>query len=342
MVRRKWRGNCSVRCGDGRRLLYRVDVNNSDTGTLFIAGIPEFINVSVTQLVRTPEDPYRVFPVTGEQLRYEVSAHSGPPLPTPLADHERFRYLQLPPVDTRIYTTARAWGGAGSALDHALRIQAHLRRDFQYSLETANRPLPDPLANFLFVTKRGYCEYFASAMAVMLRTLGIPSRVVTGYQSGYYNEISGMYVIRASDAHAWVEAWIDGRGWVTFDPDAIRGQWTDFFDAGHGLTVAIEEATASMRGSGWGRGDDGRRASAPLSLRERVGAMVYWTDTATFRLMFDCKPPSPRPWLHGAPPLPEGEGSLLCAGSPLVTSVAIRVARICATGAIRRRSLEDV
>ena len=68
---------------DGRRLLYRVDVNNSDTGTLFIAGIPEFINVSVTQLVRTPGDSYRVFPVTGEQLRYEVSAHSGPPFPLP-------------------------------------------------------------------------------------------------------------------------------------------------------------------------------------------------------------------------------------------------------------------
>jgi len=251
---------------DGRRLLYRVDVNNSDTGTLFIAGIPEFINVSVTQLVRTPEDSYRVFPVTGEQLRYEVSAHSGPPLPTPLADHERFRYLQLPPVDTRIYTTARAWGGAGSALDHALRIQAHLRRDFQYSLETANRPLPDPLANFLFVTKRGYCEYFASAMAVMLRTLGIPSRVVTGYQSGYYNEISGMYVIRASDAHAWVEAWIDGRGWVTFDPtpsgasgrsggllarvnmyldaaDSMWQQWVIAYDLGHQAALAAKFET---------------------------------------------------------------------------------------------------
>ncbi|MGD1068848.1 MAG: transglutaminaseTgpA domain-containing protein [Bryobacteraceae bacterium] len=251
---------------DGRRLLYRVDVNNSDTGTLFIAGIPEFINVSVAQLVRTPEDSFRVFPVTGEQLRYEVSAHSGPPLPTPLGDRERFRCLQLPPVDTRIYTLARVWAGTGSAIDRALGIQSHLRRDFEYSLETANRPLPDPLGNFLLVTKRGYCEYFASAMAVMLRTLGIPSRVVTGYQSGYYNEISGMYVIRASDAHAWVEAWIEGRGWVTFDPtpsgstpragglmarinmyfdaaDSMWQQWVVAYDLGHQAELAAKFET---------------------------------------------------------------------------------------------------
>ena len=251
---------------DGRRLLYRVDVNHSDTGTLFIAGIPEFINVSVAQIVRTPEDSFRVFPVTGEQLRYEVSAHSGPPLPTPLSDRERFRYLQLPPVDTRIYALSRAWAGTGSAIDRALRIQSHLRHDFEYSLETVNGPLADPLGNFLFVTRRGYCEYFASAMAVMLRTLGIPSRVATGYQSGYYNEISGMYVIRAADAHAWVEGWIEGRGWVTFDPtpagagartaglparinmyfdaaDSMWQQWVVAYDLGHQAALAAKFET---------------------------------------------------------------------------------------------------
>ncbi len=55
-------------------------------------------------------------------------------------------------------------------------------------------------------------------MAVMLRTLGIPSRVVTGFQSGVFNPINGLQVVRASDAHSWVEAWIAGRGWTTFDP----------------------------------------------------------------------------------------------------------------------------
>jgi hypothetical protein len=101
----------------------------------------------------------------------------------------------------------------------ATHIQDHLRREFTYSLDTGTAsPKRDPLADFLFVTKRGYCEYFASAMAVLLRTQGIPARVATGFQSGYYNDVSGSWVLRASDAHAWVEAWIPGRGWVTFDP----------------------------------------------------------------------------------------------------------------------------
>ena len=101
----------------------------------------------------------------------------------------------------------------------AARIEDHLHREFTYSLDTAVPSLSrDPLAEFLFVTKRGYCEYFASAMAVLLRTQGIPARVVTGFQSGFYNDVSGSWVMRASDAHAWVEGWIDGRGWVTFDP----------------------------------------------------------------------------------------------------------------------------
>jgi hypothetical protein len=186
---------------DGRRLLYRVDVNSSDTGTLFVAGTPEFINFTAPRLVRTAEDSFRVLPATGEELRYEVSAHWGPPLPSPLTAGERSRYLQLPPIDTRIWSQARAWAGdEGTSAERALRMEEHLRREFTYSLESVNQPVRDPLSHFLFVTRRGYCEYFASALAVMLRTQGIPSRVVTGFQSGYFNEVSGLYVVRASAA----------------------------------------------------------------------------------------------------------------------------------------------
>ena len=91
--------------------------------------------------------------------------------------------------------------------------------------------MADPLAYFLFERKKGHCEYFASSMAVMLRTLGIPSRVVTGFQSGVYNPMTGWQVIRASDAHSWVEAWIDGRGWTTFDPTPFDHR---VFGAQHG------------------------------------------------------------------------------------------------------------
>src|SRR5438067_7353869 len=108
-------------------------------------------------------------------------------------------------------------GAAGSLFD-AKQIQRHLKRDFSYTLELPSHEVPDPLANFLFVRRKGHCEYFASAMAVMLRTRGIPSRVVTGFQSGVMNPVNGWLILRASDAHSWVEAWVDGWGWMTFDP----------------------------------------------------------------------------------------------------------------------------
>src|SRR4029077_6665308 len=76
----------------------------------------------------------------------------------------------------------------------------------------------DPLANFLFVRKKGHCEYFASSMAVMLRSLHIPSRIVTGFRGGEFNDLTGQYVVRASDAHSWVEAYFPGSGWISFDP----------------------------------------------------------------------------------------------------------------------------
>ncbi len=248
---------------DGRRLLYRVDVNSSDTGTIFIAGTPEYINFSAPRLIRTPEDSWRVLPVTGEELRYEVSAHWGAALPVSLSPAEKIRYLRLPAMDGRIWSQSREWTNPGAPPgENAFSIQQHLRGEFTYSLESSAKPVADPLANFLFVTKRGYCEYFASAMAVMLRMQGIPSRVATGFQSGYYNEVSGQTVIRASDAHAWVEAWLEGEGWVTFDPtpsaaphsagitarlnmyldaaDSMWQQWVMAYDLGHQAALAAK------------------------------------------------------------------------------------------------------
>jgi hypothetical protein len=97
-------------------------------------------------------------------------------------------------------------------------VKNYLLTHYDYTLELPPTEPADPLAFFLFHRKKGHCEYFASSMAVMLRMLEIPSRVVTGFQSGVYNPISGSQLIRTSDAHSWVEAWLPDRGWVTFDP----------------------------------------------------------------------------------------------------------------------------
>jgi len=129
-------------------------------------------------------------------------------------------YLQLPDkLDARIPQLARKiTATADNPYDKSVVLESYLRRNFGYTLNLAGKPGADPLAQFLFVTKAGHCEYFASAMAVMLRTLGIPSREVNGFLPGEFNDIAGDYIVRASDAHSWVEAYFPGSGWITFDP----------------------------------------------------------------------------------------------------------------------------
>src|SRR5438445_5322114 len=89
---------------------------------------------------------------------------------------------------------------------------------YGYTLELPRVRPADSLANFLFQRKQGHCEYFASSMAVMLRSLGIPSRLVNGFRTGEFNDLTSQYVVRASNAHSWVEAFFPGYGWIAFDP----------------------------------------------------------------------------------------------------------------------------
>jgi transglutaminase-like putative cysteine protease len=129
-------------------------------------------------------------------------------------------YLQTPPgLDPRIsQLAAQISGSASNGYDKAAALEKHLRTHYGYTLQLPSSPVPDPLANFLFERKQGHCEYFASSMAVMLRTLGVPSRVVNGFVSDEFNDVTGNYVVRARNAHAWVEAYFPGYGWITFDP----------------------------------------------------------------------------------------------------------------------------
>lgn len=129
-------------------------------------------------------------------------------------------YLQLPAgLDRRIPELAREiTKNAQTPFDKALRIETYLRTRFGYTLNLTGKPGEDPLAHFLFETRAGHCEYFASAMAIMLRTLGIPSREVNGFLPGEYNDLGGDYIVRASDAHSWVEVYFPGNGWQVFDP----------------------------------------------------------------------------------------------------------------------------
>jgi transglutaminase-like putative cysteine protease len=129
--------------------------------------------------------------------------------------------LSLPPgYNPRTVALGRSWRAAGGS-DEAIvaRAMAMIRRDFAYTL--AVPPLGrDSIDEFLFTQKAGYCEHFSSAFVVLMRAAGIPARVVTGYVGGYWNQVGGYWQVRRSDAHAWAEVWLPGRGWVREDPTA--------------------------------------------------------------------------------------------------------------------------
>jgi transglutaminase-like putative cysteine protease len=160
-------------------------------------------------------------PVSIYEADSDISAPSVEQLRGAIAGSPQFAlsYLQLPRLDPRIPQLAtQITGSASNNYDKAAALETYLKTHYGYTLQLPSSSIADPLANFLFERKQGHCEYFASSMAVMLRTLHVPSRVVNGFTSSEFNDLTGKYVIRARSAHAWVEAYFPGYGWVTFDP----------------------------------------------------------------------------------------------------------------------------
>jgi transglutaminase-like putative cysteine protease len=128
------------------------------------------------------------------------------------------RYLQIPEGHERVAELARQWTeGVEGDRARAARIVERLG-SFAYSVDMRDPGGRPPLEAFLFDWRSGHCEYFSTAMAIMLRGIGIPARNVTGFLGGRWNPFGRYYAITQGDAHSWVEAWIEGEGWVTFDP----------------------------------------------------------------------------------------------------------------------------
>ncbi len=176
---------------------------------------------------------------------YEVVSNIGLPpakdlrsASTDYPEEIRLVYLRLPhTLDPRVGELARTiTAPASNNYDRATAIQTYLRDNFKYTLDPPDIEPADPVGSFLFRSKSGYCEYFAAAMAVMLRTLNIPSRLVNGFQTGTYNRFGKDFVVRARDAHSWVEVYFTGYGWVPFDPTppdphpVLPGEWDDYID----------------------------------------------------------------------------------------------------------------
>ncbi|MFK7984737.1 MAG: DUF3488 and DUF4129 domain-containing transglutaminase family protein [Sandaracinaceae bacterium] len=184
------------------------------------ARVESGIDVS-RSLTRAPGMDIRYTDADGLGLRYTAYVSSRPRSLTPLRASLAERYLQVPDGHERVAGLAARWvDGLADPEARAERVVARLRDsgEFAYSLEMPELGGRLPLEVFLFEAKRGHCEYYATAAVIMLRTLGIPARNVAGYLGGRFNGFGRYYALAQGDAHSWVEVWIEGRGWVTFDP----------------------------------------------------------------------------------------------------------------------------
>lgn len=257
-----------------RTIRYRVLMEPLGTNVVFLAERPQSLtgnfrlvstdsggavyNLDAERPINRYEAESQLAEIDGDDLR--LAANTAP------AGMDE--YLKLPQLDTRISTLAEEiTAAATSNYDKAIALERYLSTHFGYTLELPRSLPPDPLANFLFERKKGHCEYFASSMAVMLRSLRIPSRIVTGFRGGEFNDLTGQYVVRASDAHSWVEAYFPGYGWISFDPtpavslpartgwsrmqlfvDAAASFWREWvinYDAGHQRALGKDAAIGS-------------------------------------------------------------------------------------------------
>ncbi|OGV33523.1 MAG: hypothetical protein A2020_10520 [Lentisphaerae bacterium GWF2_45_14] len=153
---------------------------------------------------------------TSENI-YEYWTDKLPPQ-EPLTKRELNSFLKLPPNDPEISRfLAEIIGSEKEAVKQAKKLESHLRNNFKYVTGAPNLQKNAPLRDFLLVKKEGHCERFASALAVLLRMKNIPSRVAVGFYPIHKNEIGDFYNVGSSDAHAWTEAYLPGRGWTILD-----------------------------------------------------------------------------------------------------------------------------
>jgi transglutaminase-like putative cysteine protease len=156
----------------------------------------------------------------GRRLDYHVRSFPQYVAREPLSEREQRQFRRLPPDSSpRTRALVATWLTDGPTPEQIIeRAMDYLRsQPFQYTL-TPPKLGAQPVDEFLFDTREGFCEHYASAFAVMMRAAGLPARVVTGYQGGELNSLGEYYIIRQSEAHAWTEVWLGDRGWVRVDP----------------------------------------------------------------------------------------------------------------------------
>lgn len=204
----------------GEPLRYAVTLEPHGTRWLFALDIPTTLppGASLSRDVQL-----RVARPVQDRLRYTVSSFVDYRLGRNESLQLLVRASRLPGgLDPRARALANTWVAEGLAPDEIVRRGLALFREqpFVYTLAPPLLNSPDTVDEFLFETRRGFCEHFAGAYAFLMRAAGVPARIVTGYQGGTFNPVGGYLIVRQSDAHAWVEVWLRDAGWTRIDPTA--------------------------------------------------------------------------------------------------------------------------
>jgi len=188
-----------------------------------------FLFIDQTNSIFTPYNSFTKYIYEGKALVPVLSPEELRKASTDYPQSIRDTYLQLPALNPAIPALAREiTRRASTPFDKSAAIELYLRTRFGYTLTQPDPPPKDPLAYFLFTRRAGHCEYFATAMTVLVRSLGIPARYINGFLLGEYNDVADSYIVRGSDAHSWVEVYFAEYGWIPFDPTPPVGSKPEF------------------------------------------------------------------------------------------------------------------
>ena len=206
--------------GLARPVRYSVTMEPHRQRWLYLLGVPETLPAIPSRL--RPDLQWLARDPVVERKRYEVRAFLDYRLDPELDGASRTRGLDLPALaNPRAQSLAQAWRRTAKSdaaiVDQALALFRQER--FFYTLSPPSLGA-EAVDDFLFNTRSGFCEHYASAFTFLMRAAGVPARVVTGYQGGEYNQLGNYWIVRDRDAHAWAEVWLVGRGWVRVDPTA--------------------------------------------------------------------------------------------------------------------------
>ena len=236
---------------------YNYEITLEPTRQRWVLALDMPVAWSLQDTFMGPEQTLARSSPIDQRVAYNATSYSEYRVQTQLSNTHRIWNTNLPigsnPRTAELARTMRSEAGSDRNFVDAV-LQKLNEEEFYYTLEPP--PLgSDPVDRFLFETRRGFCEHYASAFAVLMRSVGIPTRIVLGYHGGELNPIGGHLIVRQSDAHAWTEVWIEELGWYRIDPTAAV--------APERIEMSASDAAFDGIGASWG-------FSAPSRLLHRI------------------------------------------------------------------------